>query len=36
MRLADRVVLLKDGQVALDGPPAKVIERAIERTTAAA
>jgi len=28
MRLADRVVLLKDGQVALDGPPAKVIERA--------
>jgi ATP-binding cassette subfamily C protein LapB len=28
MRLADRVVLLKDGQVALDGPPEKVIERA--------
>lgn len=28
MRLADRVVLLKDGQVALDGPPDKVIERA--------
>jgi ATP-binding cassette, subfamily C, bacterial LapB len=29
MRLADRVVLIKDGQVALDGPPEKVIERAI-------
>jgi ATP-binding cassette subfamily C protein LapB len=29
MRLADRVILLKDGQVALDGPPEKVIERAI-------
>ncbi|HEY6258942.1 MAG TPA: ABC transporter transmembrane domain-containing protein [Xanthobacteraceae bacterium] len=28
MRLADRVVLIKDGQVALDGPPEKVIERA--------
>jgi ATP-binding cassette subfamily C protein LapB len=29
MRLADRVVLIKDGQVALDGPPEKVVERAI-------
>jgi ABC-type bacteriocin/lantibiotic exporter with double-glycine peptidase domain len=29
MRLADRVVLIKDGQVALDRPPEKVIERAI-------
>ena len=28
MRIADRVVVLKDGQVALDGPPEKVIERA--------
>jgi ATP-binding cassette subfamily C protein LapB len=28
MRLADRVILLKDGQVALDGPPEKVMERA--------
>jgi ABC-type bacteriocin/lantibiotic exporter with double-glycine peptidase domain len=28
MRLADRVVLLKDGLVALDGPPEKVLERA--------
>jgi ATP-binding cassette, subfamily C, bacterial LapB len=28
MRLADRVVVLKDGQVVLDGPPEKVIERA--------
>lgn len=28
MRLADRVVVLKDGQVAIDGPPEKVIERA--------
>jgi len=27
MRLADRVILLKDGQVALDGPPDKVLER---------
>jgi ABC-type bacteriocin/lantibiotic exporter with double-glycine peptidase domain len=27
MRLADRVILLKDGQVALDGPPEKVLER---------
>jgi ABC-type cobalamin/Fe3+-siderophores transport system ATPase subunit len=29
MRLADRVVVLKDGQVVLDGPPEKVIEHAI-------
>jgi ATP-binding cassette, subfamily C, bacterial LapB len=29
MRLADRVVVLKDGQVVLDGPPEKVIERAV-------
>jgi ATP-binding cassette subfamily C protein LapB len=28
MRLSDRVVLLKDGLVALDGPPEKVLERA--------
>jgi ABC-type bacteriocin/lantibiotic exporter with double-glycine peptidase domain len=28
MRLADRVIVLKDGQVAMDGPPEKVIERA--------
>ena len=27
MRLADRVILLKDGQVVLDGPPEKVLER---------
>ena len=27
MRLADRVIVLKDGQVALDGPPEKVLER---------
>jgi ABC-type bacteriocin/lantibiotic exporter with double-glycine peptidase domain len=27
MRLADRVILLRDGQVALDGPPEKVLER---------
>ena len=27
MRLADRLILLKDGQVALDGPPDKVLER---------
>jgi ABC-type bacteriocin/lantibiotic exporter with double-glycine peptidase domain len=27
MRLADRVILLKDGQVALDGPPDKILER---------
>jgi ATP-binding cassette, subfamily C, bacterial LapB len=27
MRLADRVIFLKDGQVALDGPPARVLER---------
>jgi ATP-binding cassette, subfamily C, bacterial LapB len=27
MRLADRVILLKDGQVALDGPPERVLER---------
>jgi ABC-type multidrug transport system fused ATPase/permease subunit len=27
MRLADRVILLKDGQVALDGPPEEVLER---------
>jgi energy-coupling factor transporter ATP-binding protein EcfA2 len=27
MRLADRVVYLKDGQVFLDGPPDKVLER---------
>ena len=27
MRLADRLILLKDGQVALDGAPGKVLER---------
>lgn len=27
MRLADRVILLKDGQVVLDGPPDRVLER---------
>jgi ATP-binding cassette, subfamily C, bacterial LapB len=27
MRLADRVILLKDGQVFLDGPPDRVLER---------
>jgi ABC-type bacteriocin/lantibiotic exporter with double-glycine peptidase domain len=27
MRLADRVIVLRDGQVALDGPPEKVLER---------
>ena len=27
MRLADRVIFLKDGQVVLDGPPEKVLER---------
>ena len=27
MRLADRVILLKDGQVSMDGPPDKVLER---------
>jgi len=27
MRLADRVIVLKDGQIALDGPPDKVLER---------
>jgi len=27
MRLADRLILLKDGQVALDGPPEVVLER---------
>jgi ABC-type bacteriocin/lantibiotic exporter with double-glycine peptidase domain len=27
MRIADRVIVLKDGQVALDGPPEKVLER---------
>jgi ATP-binding cassette subfamily C protein LapB len=27
MRLADRVIFLKDGQVSLDGPPEKVLER---------
>jgi ATP-binding cassette subfamily C protein LapB len=27
MRLADRVIVLKDGQVALDGPPEKVLAR---------
>ena len=27
MRLADRVIVLKDGQVALDGSPEKVLER---------
>ena len=27
MRLADRLILLKDGQVALDGAPDKVLER---------
>ncbi len=27
MRLADRVIVLKDGQVVLDGPPEKVLER---------
>lgn len=27
MRLADRLILLKDGQVAQDGPPDKVLER---------
>jgi len=27
MRLADRVILLKDGQVVLDGPPGRVLER---------
>jgi ABC-type bacteriocin/lantibiotic exporter with double-glycine peptidase domain len=27
MRLADRVIVLKDGQVALDGPPEKILER---------
>jgi energy-coupling factor transporter ATP-binding protein EcfA2 len=27
MRLADRVILLKDGQIALDGAPDKVLER---------
>ena len=27
MRLADRVIVLKDGQIALDGPPEKVLAR---------
>ena len=27
MRLADRVILLKDGQIVLDGPPDRVLER---------
>ncbi len=27
MRVADRVIVLKDGQIALDGPPEKVLER---------
>jgi ABC-type multidrug transport system fused ATPase/permease subunit len=27
MRLADRVILLKDGQVFLDGPPDRILER---------
>jgi ABC-type multidrug transport system fused ATPase/permease subunit len=27
MRLADRVIMLKDGQVFLDGPPDRVLER---------
>jgi ABC-type bacteriocin/lantibiotic exporter with double-glycine peptidase domain len=27
MRLADRVILLKDGQVLMDGPPERVLER---------
>jgi ABC-type molybdate transport system ATPase subunit len=27
MRLADRVIVLKDGQVALDDQPEKVLER---------
>jgi len=27
MRLADRLIVLRDGQVALDGPPEKVLER---------
>jgi ATP-binding cassette subfamily C protein LapB len=27
MRLADRVIVLRDGQIALDGPPEKVLER---------
>jgi ABC-type bacteriocin/lantibiotic exporter with double-glycine peptidase domain len=27
MRLADRVIVLRDGQVALDGPPEKVLEQ---------
>jgi ATP-binding cassette subfamily C protein LapB len=27
MRLADRVIVLKDGQVTMDGPPQKVLER---------
>jgi ABC-type bacteriocin/lantibiotic exporter with double-glycine peptidase domain len=27
MRLADRIIVLKDGQIALDGPPEKVLER---------
>jgi ABC-type branched-subunit amino acid transport system ATPase component len=27
MRLADRLIVLKDGQVVLDGAPDKVLER---------
>jgi ATP-binding cassette, subfamily C, bacterial LapB len=27
MRVADRVIVLRDGQIALDGPPDKVLER---------
>jgi len=27
MRLADRVIMLKDGQIFLDGPPDRVVER---------
>jgi ABC-type transport system involved in cytochrome bd biosynthesis fused ATPase/permease subunit len=27
MRVADRVIVLRDGQIALDGPPEKVLER---------
>jgi ATP-binding cassette, subfamily C, bacterial LapB len=35
MRLADRVIVLKDGQVALDGEPEKVL-KVLEQTSAAA
>jgi ABC-type transport system involved in cytochrome bd biosynthesis fused ATPase/permease subunit len=27
MRVADRVIVIRDGQIALDGPPEKVLER---------